>query len=243
MSIKKGDLITLGDHLLLCGDSTNKNEIEKLIQNKKVILILTDPPYGVAYVESKNGLNTTKNIHKEIANDQLQSEQSYQTFTQLWLGAVKPFLSPKNSFYIFNSDRMLFALKNALDVSNFKFCQLLIWIKNHAVIGRLDYLPQHELIAYGWFGTHKFFKSKDKSVLFFPKPQKSSLHPTMKPISLLRHLILNSSQIGEYIYDPFGGSGSTLIACEQTKRKCLMVELDPNYCQIIIDRFQKMNKL
>ena len=243
MSIKKGDLITLGDHLLLCGDSTNQEEIKKILHDKKVSLILSDPPYGVAYVENKKGLNNNNNIHKEIANDQIQSEQSYQSFTQLWLDAVKPFLSPKNSFYIFNSDRMLFALKNSLDVSNFKFCQLLIWIKNHAVIGRLDYLPQHELIAYGWFGTHKFFKSKDKSVLSFPKPQKSSLHPTMKPISLLRHLILNSSQIGDYVYDPFGGSGSTLIACEQTKRKCLMIELDPKYCEVIVNRYQKLKKI
>lgn len=242
MSIKKGDLITLGDHLLLCGDSTNQEEIKKILHDKKVSLIVSDPPYGVAYVESKKGLNNVSNIHQEIANDQLQSEQSYQQFTQQWLEISKPFLASKNSFYIFNSDKMLFALKNALDVSNFKFCQLIIWIKNHAVIGRLDYLSQHELIVYGWFGTHKFFKSKDKSILSFPKPQKSSLHPTMKPISLLRHLILNSSKIGDYIYDPFGGSGSTLIACEQTKRKCLMIELDSKYCEVIVNRYQKMNK-
>lgn len=242
MSIKKGDLITLGDHLLLCGDSTNQEEIKKILHDKKISLILSDPPYGVAIVEGKKGLNKGKSQHRIIANDQLQSEQSYQQFTQQWLEISKPFLASKNSFYIFNSDKMLFALKNVLDTSNFKFCQLLIWIKNHAVIGRLDYLPQHELIVYGWFGTHKFFKSKDKSILSFPKPQKSSLHPTMKPISLLRHLILNSSQIGDYVYDPFGGSGSTLIACEQTKRKCLMVELDPKYCDVIVNRYQKMNK-
>jgi len=243
MSIKKGDLITLGDHLLLCGDSTNKDEVQKILFDKKINLILADVPYGVAIVEGKKGLNKGKSQHRIIANDQLQSEQSYQQFTQQWLEISKPFLAPKNSFYIFNSDKMLFALKNALDVSNFKFCQLLIWIKNHAVIGRLDYLPQHELIAYGWFGTHKFFKSKDKSILSFPKPQKSSLHPTMKPISLLRHLILNSTQIGDYVYDPFGGSGSTLVACEQTKRKCLMIEIDPKYCEVIVNRYQKMNKL
>jgi len=243
MSIKKGDLITLGDHLLLCGDSTNKDEVQKILFDKKINLVLADVPYGVAIVEGKKGLNKGKSQHRIIANDQLQSEQSYQQFTQQWLEISKPFLASKNSFYIFNSDKMLFALKNALDISNFKFCQLLIWIKNHAVIGRLDYLPQHELIAYGWFGTHKFFKSKDKSILSFPKPQKSSLHPTMKPISLLRHLILNSTQIGDYVYDPFGGSGSTLVACEQTKRKCLMIEIDPKYCEVIVDRYQKMNKL
>lgn len=243
MSIKKGDLITLGDHLLLCADSTNKEEVEKILHDKKINLILADVPYGVAIVESKRGLNNGKSRHRIIANDQIQSEQSYQSFTQSWLEVVKPFLTPKNSFYIFNSDKMLFALKSGLDNSNFKFCQLLIWIKNHSVIGRLDYLPQHELIAYGWYGSHKFFKNKDKSILAFPKPQKSLLHPTMKPISLLRHLILNSTQIGDYVYDPFGGSGSTLIACEQTKRKCLMIELDPKYCQVIVDRYQKMNKL
>lgn len=242
MSIKKGDLITLGDHLLLCGDATDKLAVEKLLADKKIKLILTDVPYGVACVESKNCFVKSKKNRKIIANDQVQSEQSYKHFTQQWLEIVKPFLSPKNTYYIFNSDRMLFALKNALDDSNFKFCQLLIWVKNHAVIGRMDYLPQHELIVYGWCGTHQFFKSKDKSVLAFPKPNKSPLHPTMKPISLLRHLILNSSQIGDYVYDCFGGSGSTLIACEQTKRKCLMIEIDPEYCQVIIDRFEKLKK-
>jgi DNA modification methylase len=98
----------------------------------------------------------------------------------------------------------------------------------------------HELIAYGWHGTHQFHKSKDKSVLFYPKPNKSSLHPTTKPVPLLRHLILNSSKIGDTVYDCFGGSGSTLIAAEQTRRRCLMIELDPDYCQTIITRFEKL---
>ncbi|MDD4027286.1 MAG: site-specific DNA-methyltransferase, partial [Candidatus Shapirobacteria bacterium] len=113
----------------------------------------------------------------------------------------------------------------------------------HAVLGRMDYLIQHELIAYGWFGTHKFYKSKDKTILFFPKPQKSKLHPTMKPIPLIRHLILNSSQIGDYVFDGFLGSGTTLLAAEQTRRKCLGIELDPEYCQTIVNRYQRMKKL
>lgn len=120
-----------------------------------------------------------------------------------------------------------------------KFSQLVIWIKNHAVIGRKDYLPMHELIAVGWYGTHIFHKGKDKSILFYPKPNKSAFHPTQKPIGLLRRLILNSSAIGDVIYDCFGGSGSTMVACEQTKRRCILVELDPEYCQTIIDRFEK----
>jgi len=243
MSIKYGDLINLGEHLLLCGSSTDKLSVEKLLKDKSVSLILSDPPYGIAYVEGKSDFSTSSVPRKIIANDQLQTDESYKYFTQQWLEAVKPFLASKNSFYIFNSDKMIFALKNALDDSGFRFCQLLIWIKNHSVIGRMDYLPMHELVAYGWFGTHKFFKSKDKSILAFPKPNKSPLHPTMKPISLLRHLILNSSQIGDYVYDPFLGSGSSLIACEQTRRKCLGVEIDPEYCQVIVDRYKNLKKI
>jgi DNA modification methylase len=135
---------------------------------------------------------------------------------------------------------MIFALKNSLDELGCKLAQLLIWVKSQPVVGRLDYLPQHELIAYGWHGTHKFNRSKDKSVLFFPKPSKSVLHPTMKPIGLLRKIILNSSKINGVVFDPFLGSGSTLIACEQTKRRCFGIELDPHYCQVIIDRYTKL---
>ena len=243
MSIKYGDLINLGEHLLLCGSSTDKLSVEKLLKDKSVSLILSDPPYGIAYVEGKYDFLTSSIPRKIIANDQLQTDESYKQFTQQWLEVIKPYLAPKNSFYIFNSDKMIFSLKDALDESGYKFCQLLIWIKNHSVIGRMDYLPMHELVAYGWLGTHKFFKSKDKSILAFPKPNKSPLHPTMKPISLLRHLILNSSQIGDYVYDPFLGSGSTLIACEQTRRKCIGVEIDPDYCQVIVDRYKKFKKI
>ena len=135
---------------------------------------------------------------------------------------------------------MVFSLRDGIVDADFRLTQLLIWIKNNVVVGRLHYLPQHELIAYGWFGSHEFYKAKDKSILVYPKPNKSPLHPTMKPVGLLRNLILNSSKIDDYVYDPFGESGSTLIACEQIKRRCLMVEIDPEYCQVIIDRFQKV---
>jgi len=241
MSIKYGDLIKLGEHRLICGSSSDPEIIKKLVGDRKINLVINDVPYGVAVVESKTDMSKIK--YKPIANDQIQSENEYQKFNEDWLEAIKPYLAPKNSFYIFNSDKMIFSLKRALDKSDFRFCQLLIWIKNHAVLGRMDYLVQHELIAYGWFGTHKFYKSKDKTLLFFPKPQKSKLHPTMKPVPLIRHLILNSSQIGDYIFDGFLGSGTTLLAAEQTRRKYLGIELDPEYCQTIINRYQKMKKL
>lgn len=236
-SISQGCLFKLGEHRLICGDASDTGVTKKLIGDASIRLILTDPPYGVSYVENRGFKKNS--MKKKIANDDLKNEE-YVSFTRKWLEAVKPFITTKNSLYIFNSDKMIFALQKGMEEAGYRLAQLLIWVKNQPVIGRLDYLMQHELIAYGWLGTHRFFKSKDKSVFFCPKPQKSKLHPTMKPVSLLRRLILNSSQIGDFVYDPFGGSGSTLIACEQTKRRCLMVEIDLEYCQTTINRFEKL---
>ena len=237
-SVKLGDIFQLSKHLLLCGDSTRSEQVETLLKDSKVKLILTDPPYGVGYVENRP--KNSRQIHKIIANDHIQSEEEYKDFTAHWLASVKPYLEAKNSYYIFNSDRMLFSLQSALKGQDFKLSQLLIWVKTGAVIGRLDYNPQHELIVYGWRGMHEPLKDKDKSILVAPKPNKNTLHPTMKPVSLLRRLILNSTTLGAPVYDPFLGSGSTLIACEQTKRKCLGIELDPDYCKVIIERFEKL---
>jgi len=115
--------------------------------------------------------------------------------------------------------------------------------KNHIVLGRKDYNPQHELIQYGWFGSHKFERSKAKSVIFYPKPNKSSIHPTMKPPGLLRKLILNSTKINEMIYDPFLGSASTLISCEQIKRRCFGIEISEHYIEQSIKRWEKLTNL
>jgi len=239
-SITSGDIFELGNHFLACGDSRDSELVKKLIGEDKITAVVTDPPYGVAYIEGKKGFFEEKKERKIIQNDHTQSEEEYQKFTASWIEAIKPYLTNSNTFYIFNSDKMLFALWEGMKEAGCKFAQLLIWVKTHAVIGRMDYLPQHELIAYGWVGKHKFRKSKDKSVLVCPKPNKSKEHPTMKPVGLLRRLILNSTQVGDAVYDGFGGSGQTLLACEQTKRKCFMVEIDPEYCQVIIRRFEKL---
>jgi DNA modification methylase len=237
--MKAGDIYQLGQHRLACGDSSDKELAKRLVGEDKIDLIVCDPPYGVNYIESKQGL-TNLASKKAIANDDIEDAGDYEKFTKKWMEAIKPHLARKNSLYVFNSDKMLLPTVKALEASGGKFTQLLVWAKTQAIIGRMDYLPQHELIIYGWYGIHSFAKSKDKSVLIYPKPSTSKLHPTMKPIGLLRRLILNSSAVGDVIFDGFGGSGSTLIACEQTKRKCLMVELDPDYCQVIIDRWQKL---
>jgi DNA modification methylase len=210
------------------------------MRGRKIRQILTDVPYGVSYVEGKAGFKQSLGCEKIIANDQEQTDEEYKKFSLDWLTAIKPYLKSKNSIYIFNSDKMILFLKEAIFESGYKFSQLLIWIKSHPVVGRLDYQPQHELIAYGWYGRHEFRKSKDKSVLFCPKPNKSKLHPTMKPVGLLRRLILNSSEINDVVFDGFAGSGSLGVACEQTKRRAYMIELDPEYCQVIIERLEKL---
>lgn len=240
MKVNSGDVIILGQHRLLCGSCTCPENIKQLVGADKINVIASDVPYGIAAVESKQYLKTNGS-NRVIENDQLQSESQYQQFMQEWLSVIKPYLNIPNTCYIFNADKMVFALKDALDAEGFYFSQLLVWVKNHAIIGRLDYLPQHELIVYCWYGKHKFRKSKDKSVLFYPKPNKSKLHPTIKPIGLMRNLILNSTEIGDIVYDGFLGSGTTLLACEQTKRRCLGCEVDLKYCETIVDRYEKLS--
>jgi DNA modification methylase len=242
-AITIGSVFKLGSHLLACGDSTDSAFVRRVIGKIHISLVVTDPPYGIAYVEGKEGFTNSKMQHEAITNDHIQNDDEYRKFTRSWIDAVRPYLTRKNAFYIFNSDKMLFALREGMRDSSCHFAQLLIWVKTQAVIGRLDYLPQHELLIYGWVGTHEFHRSKDKSVIVYPKPARSKAHPTMKPIGLLRPLILNSSRTGEIVYDPFLGSGSTLLACEQTKRRCIGIELSPTYCQVVIDRFEKLTGL
>jgi DNA modification methylase len=238
-SVKYGDTYRLGPHLLLCADSRNKDMVVRLVGDLKIKAVISDPPYGVAVTESKEGFQTLAK-NKPILNDHLQSDQEYRAFTRDWIEAIRPHLERKNSFYVFNADKMVFALREGMLDAGVKFGQLLIWVKTHAVIGRMDYAPQHELIAYGWHGTHEFLKSKDKSVLICPKPQKSAMHPSTKPIGLIRRLVLNSTRVGDVVFDGFLGSGTTLLACEQTKRVCVGVEMDAEYCQTTLDRFEKL---
>lgn len=244
-----GDIYKLGGHILACGSSTDTELIDRAVSHtKEVRMILTDPPYGVAYVEgkkdfSKLGASTETAEARVIIGDQLQSEAQYTGFTKAWLEPIKPHLAHYNTVYIFGSDSMARAMRTGLEAAGFFYSQMLIWVKNTVVIGRKDYLPMHEIIMYGWYGRHKMERSKAKSVIFHPKPASSKLHPTMKPVGLLRKIIPNGTKTGEVVYDPFGGSGSTLMACEHLGRRCLMIELDPQYVGIIIARWEKLTGL
>ena len=235
----------LGAHRLLHGNTAKPEHIAALVGDDKITLVLTDPPYGVGYVEGKQKF--LKTIHR--ASKQMQgfeaikgdeAMQDYYAFSKSWLEPLRTHLAPKNAVYIFNGDTKLRELLNAMHDIGYYKSSLLIWVKNHIVVGRKDFHPQHELIVYGWYGAHAFHGGKDRSVLFYPKPSKSKLHPTMKPPALLRRLIYHSSKPGDIVYDGFGGSGSTLIACEQLGRAWLMMELDEKYCTIIIQRWEKL---
>src|SRR3989344_2637306 len=186
-SVKPGDVVRLGDHVLICGDAAKVD----LAALGEIDLLLTDPPYAIDYVESKRGLQEVS-VNKDILNDGFMTDPQYVEFTKSWLRPTLTRLAKKNSVYIFNSDKMVFALRQAFMDLDIKMAQMLIWVKQAAVMGRLDYMPQHELILYGWDGTDDFRRSKDKSVIFYPRPSKSVLHPSMKPPGLLRKLILNS---------------------------------------------------
>ncbi len=244
MSVEQGDIFSVGEHIIACGDSLDATFVSKVIGDKKIRCILVDPPYAVSYVEGKRDFNKLGvNTDKAIIGDQLQSDEEYARFTGAWLEAVKPHLEPYNACYIFNSDLMYPALRQGMKDAGFYYSQGLIWIKNTVVLGRKDYLPMHELIAYGWCGKHKMERSKAKSILFHPKPAASKLHPTQKPIGLLRKLIPNSTRLRDYVYDPFLGSGSTAVACEHLGRRCVGIEIDPAYAGIAIARMEKLTGL
>ena len=231
----------MGVHRLAIGDSTDKDLVHKLMDGKKARMICTDPPYGVDYVAGKKDfVKLGKADSVDIENDGFQSDDQYVAFTYDWMKAIAPHMDSYNSFYIFNSDLMYCALREGIIKAGFNYSQMIIWLKNTVVIGRKDYLPQHELIAYGWFKRHKFERSKGKSVIFHAKPAKSKLHPTMKPVGLLRKLIENSSKPREIVYEPFAGSGSTFIACEHLKRACYGVEMSLDYAKTIVARWEKL---
>ncbi len=245
--VKLGETWELGNHRLICADCMDENAVKRLMNTNTIRSIVCDPPYGVAYVENKEHFKRKDGemqicVPKRMQNDGMQSDEQYANFTNNWLLTIKPYLQKYNTCYIFNSDFMLCALRKGMQDAGWYYSQMIIWVKQSSVVGRKDYMPQHELIAYGWNGRHKMERTKAKSIIFHPRPDKSKLHPTQKPVGLLRKLIVANTKQGEIVYDPFGGSGSTLIACEHLNRKAFTIEIDEEYCSTIIARWEKLTK-
>lgn len=230
---KLGDLWILGKHRLLCGDSTSLEDVSLLMGDDKADLWLTDPPYNVAYQgKTKDALT--------IQNDELDDE-SFRRFLVSAYSAADAVLKEGAAFYIWHADHEGFNFRGACRDIGWKVRECLVWVKNAFVLGRQDYQWRHEPCLYGWKdgSSHNWFSDRSQStVLEFNRPSRNGEHPTMKPVELFRYLIGNSTRKDGVVLDSFGGSGTTLIACEDIGRKARLVELDPSYCDVIIERWQ-----
>jgi DNA modification methylase len=236
--VQRGDIFQLGNHRLLCGDATSKDDYKQLIGAEKINCVFTDPPYNVDYSSKNEFLNLYdkgNRIQTPIRGDNVVDLYSFLYDSLINLS---PYLSDYNAIYITFAGSTLRDLLNAFYDAGFTLHQILVWVKNNIVLGRVDYKSQHEFIVYGWNGKHAFYGEGERSVWMIDKPLRSELHPVMKPIELCKRAIYNSSLAGEKVLDVFGGSGSTLIAAEETDRTCYMMEIEPHYCQVIIDRWE-----
>ena len=230
---KLGDIWKLGNHRVICGDSTKQETYEQLCNEAKVDLYLTDPPYNVAY-EGKTKDKLT------IQNDK-QTDDEFIEFLSQAFRSADTVLKMGGSFYIWHSDSEGLNFRLACIEAKWKLRQTLIWSKNSMVMGRQDYQWQHEPCLYGWKegSSHSWYSDrKQTTIIKHDRPTQSKLHPTMKPVSLMEYLIKNSSKQEDIILDSFLGSGSTLIACEKQNRICYGIELDPKYCDVIIKRWE-----
>ena len=232
---KLGDVYKLGSHYLICGDATDASCYDKVLQGRKVDAVWTDPPYGVAYVgKTKDALT--------IQNDKL----NLGDLTNLLLGSLGKLLTHTkggSAWYVAAPHGQIgLAFSQALNELDV-WRHSLVWVKDTLVMGRADYHYKHEVIYYGWTpgGSHNWYHDrKQTTVIEIDRPKRNAEHPTMKPIELINYCLNNSSQKGDLIFDPFAGSGSTLIACEGTARSAACIELDPKYCDVIVKRWENL---
>ena len=235
---KPGDLWILGEHRLLCGDSTKPDDISRLMDGELADLWLTDPPYNVAY-EGKTKDRLT------IENDS-KGDSEFRDFLIACYAAANANMKGGAAFYIWHADREGYNFRYACHEIGWKVRECLIWQKNTAVMGRQDYQWKHEPCLYGWKegASHNWYSDrKQTTLLAFDRPTRNAEHPTMKPIPLFAYQMCNSTKPGDLVLDSFGGSGTTLIAAEQMRRRSRLMELDPHYCDVIIARWEKFTGL
>jgi DNA modification methylase len=225
----------VGGHRLLCGDARRLTDIERVLEGRFADMTFTDPPYNVGYGNSaKDKLRGNK---RKILNDDLGA--GFEAF--LHDACVNILSVTKGAVYVCMSSSELHTLQRAFTLAGGKWSTFVIWAKHTFTLGRADYQRQYEPILYGWRDGHDHYwcGTRDQSDLWhFDKPAKNDLHPTMKPVGLVERAIRNSSKTRDIVLDPFGGSGSTLIACAKAGRQARLVELDPRYCDVIVRRWQ-----
>lgn len=239
--VEEGQLWALGDHRLLCGDSTKADDVARVMNGQLAELVVTDPPYGVSYADKNSFLNAIDKgncIQTEIKNDHLDKEQTQELWKSAFCEMSKA-MGKGAVVYCFmpqGGDQMMMMMM--MMGAGIEPRHELIWLKNNHVLGRTDYAYKHEPILYAWKeGGHKFYGDFQTSILEYPRPQKADMHPTMKPVELVMKLIENSSQSGGILYEPFSGSGTTIIACENIKRRCRAIELSPGYVATALQRW------
>lgn len=228
--VQRGDIWNVGRHKLMCGDATSEEDVSALMGDTKANLILTDPPYGVSF-KSSSGLT--------IKNDSMKNEEFYN-FLLSAFKCMADHLEKGGSAYVFHADTEGLNFRKAFIDAGFHLAGCCIWVKDSLVLGRSDYQWQHEPILYGFMqnGKHKWFSDRKQTTIWnFSKPKKNSDHPTSKPLDLLAYPISNSTQENAVVIDTFGGSGSTLMACEQMNRICYTMELDEKYASVILRRY------
>lgn len=231
---RQGDVYQLGRHRLMCGDSTDVQSVQKLCQGQ-VDLLLTDPPYGVDYT------GKTKDALK-IQND-AKTDEALRDMLEDAFSAADAVMKPGAVFYIWHAELKSFVFRIACQMAGWEVRQVLIWAKNTMVMGRQDYQWKHEPCLYGWKEATGHLWASDRkqtTILEFDRPTKNKEHPTMKPVKLFDYQIQNNTKGGEVVLDLFGGSGTTIIACEQNGRCARVMELDPRYVDVIIDRWEKL---
>lgn len=220
----------MGKHRLICGDATNPDHVAKLMDGKRANLILTDPPYGVSF-KSKSGLT--------IKNDSMKNEEFYEFLKSAFVN-MAAHLEPGGSAYVFHADTEGLNFRQAFIDAGFHLAGCCIWVKDSLVLGRSDYQWQHEPVLYGFLknGKHTWYSDRKQTTIWnFKKPKRNENHPTSKPLDLLSYPLGNSSQENAIVVDTFGGSGSTLMACEAMNRICYTMELDPKYASVILRRY------
>jgi len=229
---KPGDIWTLGEHRLLCGDSTSEADVLRLMDGVKADMIFTDPPYGIAYIGK-----TKKRL--TIQNDAM-SDEDFVAFLGKAFSAMRKVCDGGAPYYVCHADGKTILFRQALLDSGFEVKQTVIWAKQSFVLGRQDYQWQHEPILYGWAvgASHKWYGGRAETTVWeIDRPMRSEEHPTMKPVELCARAIRNSSRKGDTVLDLFGGSGSTLMACEHTARKACLMEIDESYVSVILKRW------
>lgn len=228
--VERGDIWMVGRHRLMCGDATSADDVSALMDGKKANLIVTDPPYGVSF-KSSDGLT--------IQNDSMKDGEFY-TFLYNSFQNMAAHLESSGSAYVFHADTEGLNFRKAFVEASFHLAGVCIWVKNSLVLGRSDYQWQHEPILYGFLknGKHRWYSDRKQTTIWnYDKPKRNKNHPTSKPLDLLGYPICDSSQENAIVLDTFGGSGSTMMACEQTNRICFMMELDEKYASVILRRY------